>query len=107
MPSFSLFSLFCIRKSNPGGPGAFFYQITSYIFFPTSSSLGKESMIGFSVSNVETSSDINLKGFRLLKIFLLIGSSFYLKLALLILVTYWLMSVCMYFAKSLVAKIYF
>ena len=33
LPSFSLFSLFCITKSNSGGPGTFFYQFSSNVNF--------------------------------------------------------------------------
>ena len=70
-------------KSNPGGPGAFFIRSLATSFFPTSSSLSNEPIMGFSASNVEISSNINSKGFCHLKIFLLIGSSFCLKLTLL------------------------
>ena len=53
-------------------------------FLPTLSSLSSERTIGFSVSNVETSSKASSIGFCLLMIFLAIGSNFCLKLALLI-----------------------
>ena len=77
-------------------------------FFPASSSFSSDLTIGFLASNVEISSKTSSSGFCVLKIFLLIGSNFCLKLALLILsfFTYWLMPVCMPFSKSLVARIY-
>ena len=83
--SFNLFNLPLIIKSVPGGLGAFFKSSLATSFFPTSGSFSKEPTTGFSASNVEISSKTSSIGFCLLRIFLLIGSSFCLKLALLIL----------------------
>ena len=74
-----------IIKSIPGGPGAFFISSLATYFFPTSNFFRKEPTTGFSVSNVEIPSKTSSIGFYLLKIFFLIGSSFCLKLTLLIL----------------------
>ena len=54
------------------------------VLLPLSSSLSKDPTIGFSASKVDISSNISSSGFCLLKIFLFIGSSICLKLALLI-----------------------
>ena len=82
--SLNLFSRFLIAKS-PGGPGACFIRSLAKTFFPTSSSLSRAPTIGFSESKVKISSKTSSRGFCHLKIFLLIGSSFCRKLALLIL----------------------
>ena len=82
--SFNLSNLFLMAKSTPGGLGNFFISSLAISFFPTSRSFSKEPTIGLSASNVEIFSKTRLSGFCLLKIFLLIGSSFCLKLALLI-----------------------
>ena len=82
--SFNLLNLSLITKSTPGGPGAFYLSSLAISFFPMSSSFNKETTTGFSASNVEISSETSSTGFYLLRTFLLIGSSFCLKLALLI-----------------------
>ena len=76
---------FSISKFCTGGPGAVFIRSLASDFFPMSSSLRGEQTIGFSASKVEMSSKANSKGFCLFRIFLLIGSNFCEKLALLIL----------------------
>ena len=73
-----------MEKSIPGSFRAFFISLLARSFFPTSSSFSKEPTIGFLASNVEISSKTSSTGFCLLIIFLLIGSSFCLKLTLLI-----------------------
>ena len=82
--------------------GALLMRSLAISFLPTVSSLNKKSTIGFLASNVEMSSKTNSSGFCLLAIILLIGSSFCLKFALLILsfVTQWLMPVWVPLAKS-------
>ena len=82
---FDFSNLFLMAKSTPGGLVAFFISSLAMSFFPTSSSFSSDPTIGFSSSNVESSSKTSSSGFYLLKIFLLIGSNFCLKLALLIL----------------------
>ena len=98
-----------MAESIPGGLGAFFISSLAISFFPISIPFNKEQTIGFSATNVEVSSKASSNGFYLLIIFLLIGSSFCLKLALLILpfVTQLLLSVSIPFVNSLVARIYF
>ena len=81
----NLLNRFLIAKSATGGFGACLIRSLDKFFFPTSSSLRREPTIGFSASNVEMSSKTSSKGFCLLRIFSLIGSSFCRKLALLIL----------------------
>ena len=81
---FNFSNPFLMAKSTPGGLVAFFISSLAMSFFPTSSSFSSDPTIGFSSSNVETSSKTSSSGFCLLKIFLLIGSNFCLKLALLI-----------------------
>ena len=71
--------------SRSGGLGAFLISSLAISFFPTSSSFRSDPTIGFSALNVKISSKTSSSGFCLLKIFLLIGSDFCLKLALLIL----------------------
>ena len=83
--SSNLFNLFLMAKSTPGGPGTFFTRSPAVSFFPPSSSLSRDPTIGFSTSKVDISSKTSSSGFCLLKIFFFIGSSFCLKLALLIL----------------------
>ena len=83
--SFNLFNLFLMTRSTPGGPGSFFTRSPAVSVFLPSSSLSKDPTIGFSASKVNISSKTSSIGFCLLKIFFFIGSSFYLKLALLIL----------------------
>ena len=83
--SLNLFSQFLIAKSSPGGPGACFIRWLAKTFFPASSSLSREPTIEFSESKVKISSKTSSRGFCHLEIFLLIGSSFCRKLALLIL----------------------
>ena len=80
---FNLSNLFLISNSLPGSLGKFLVKSLSVPFLKKSSSLSKESTMGFSASNVETSSNTSSKGFRLQRIFLLIASNFCLKLALL------------------------
>ena len=83
--SFNLFNLFLIAKSTPGGPGSFFTRSPAVSFFYPSSSLSKDPYIGFSAWKVDISPKTSSNGFCLVKIFFFIGSSFCLKLALLIL----------------------
>ena len=105
--SFLLFkasSLDCISK--PFIFGALLRSLLLISFFPTSISLNKLPIIGFCASKVEISMKTNSKGFSLLNMFLAIGSSFCLTLALfnLFLVTDILMPSCIHFPKSLVAR---
>ena len=73
-----------MAKSIAGSFGAFFISLLAISFFPTSSYFSKEPTIGFLVSNIEISSKKSSTRFCLLIIFLLIESSFSLKLTLLI-----------------------
>ena len=86
-----------------------FIKSLSVCFLFKSISLSNEPTIGFSASKVEMSSKTSSKGFCLLSIYLLIRSNFCLKLAsfILSLVTELFISVCILFAKSDVARIYF
>ena len=81
----NLSSLFCISNSFAGWLDKDLIKSLSVCFLFKSISLSKDPTIGFSASNVETSSKTTSRGFCLFKIFLLIGSSFCLKLASLIL----------------------
>ena len=83
--SSNLSNLFLMAKSTPGGPGTFFTRSPAVSFFPPSCSLTKDPTIGFSTSKVDISSKTSSSGFCLLKILFFIGSSFCLRLALLIL----------------------
>ena len=87
--SFNLLNLFVGAKSTPGGPGTFFTRSpppppSSYFMSPLSSH-SRDPTIGFSTSKNDISSKTISSGFCLLKILFFIGSSFCLKLALLIL----------------------
>ena len=82
---FRSFGLFCIRRSILAGRSTFFIRSLVLSLLLTLSCLSGVPTIGFLASNVETSSKTSLIGFFLLIIFLAIGSSFCLKLALLIL----------------------
>ena len=82
---FNFSNLFLTANSTPGCLGAFFISSLAMSIFPTSSSFRSDTTIGFSASNVEISLRTSSSRFYLLKIFLLIGSNFCLKLALLIL----------------------
>ena len=87
--SFNLLNLFVVAKSTPGGPGTFFTRSpppppSSYFMSPLSSH-SRDPTIGFSTSKNDISSKTISSGFCLLKILFFIGSSFCLKLALLIL----------------------
>ena len=55
-----------MTKSIPGGLGPFFISSLAISFFPTSSSLSKEPIIGFLASNVEISAKTNSSGSCLL-----------------------------------------
>ena len=63
---FNLFNLFLMTKSIPGGLGPFFISSLAISFFPTSSSLSKEPIVGFLASNVEISPKTNSSGSCLL-----------------------------------------
>ena len=101
--SLNLFNRFLIAKSCSDGPGTCFIRSFVKTFFQ------HQSTFGFSASKVKIFSQTSSKGFCYLKIFLLTGSSFCRKLALLILsfVTQWLMSLCIPFEKSEVVRMYF
>ena len=105
----SLSRHFRISKSLPGWLSRDFIKSLSVCFLFKSISLSNEPTIGFSASKVEMSSKTSSKGFCLLSVYLLIRSNFCLKLAsfILSLVTEWFISVCILFAKSDVARIYF
>ena len=83
--SLNLSNLFLREISTPGGLGAFFTRSLATCFLLIPSFLSKEPTIGFSASKVDMSSKTSSRGFCLLRIFLLIGSSFCQKLALFIL----------------------
>ena len=74
-------NLFLISNSFPGWLGKDLIKSLSDCFFFLSISLRRLPTTGFSASNVEMSSNTSSKGFYFLKIFLLIGSTFCLKLA--------------------------
>ena len=80
MPS-NLSSFFCISNLFPGRLGKDLIKSLSICFLFKSISLSKDSTIGFSASNVDSSSKTTWRGFFLLKIFLLMGSNFCLILA--------------------------
>ena len=81
----NLSSLFFISNSLPGWLGKDFIKSLSGPFFFKSISLNRLPTTGFSESKVEMSSKTSSRGFCLLIMFLLMGSSFCLKLASLIL----------------------
>ena len=80
----SLFNYHYYGKIHSWWSWGFFISLLTMSFFPTYSSFNKEPRTGFSASNIEMSSKTTSSGFCLLIIFLLIGSSFCLKLTLLI-----------------------
>ena len=77
----SLPILFCISNSSPGWLGKDLIKSLSVCFLFKSISLSRNPTIAFSASKVDMSSNTSSRGFCLLKMFLLIGSNFYLKLA--------------------------
>ena len=55
-----------MTKSIPDCLGPFLISLLAISFFPTSSSLSKEPIVGFSTSNVEISPKTNSSGYCLL-----------------------------------------
>ena len=106
---FSQFNLFLKGNVKSRWSWGLFYQSLAKSFLPTSNSLSKEPTIGVSASNVIIFSKTSSSGFCLLMIFLLIGSSFYLKITLLILsfVKIMVNASLHFLAKSLAARISF
>ena len=77
---FNFSNRFLMAKSTAGGLGAFLISSLPMSIFPAYSSFSSYPTIRFSASNVEISSKTSSSGFCFLKIFLLIGSNFCLKL---------------------------